>query len=177
MITQEFFDDLPKEGWLEREEADLLLKSASSTIGTILEVGCYHGKSTIVLATLNREVITVDSFRDFNDLDIDGKEAKRAFIGHILDRRIANVSLEHKRIENWVGVPIGFAFLDGDHTYEGTIRQIQVALTCGATEICVHDYDTNPKGDGIFIKKAIESTENLELIEVRHTMARCKVER
>ena len=45
-----------------------------------------------------------------------------------------------ERIEDWRPEPVGFAYLDGDHSYEGTQSQIRKALACSAKVIAIHDY-------------------------------------
>jgi SAM-dependent methyltransferase len=148
------FEQLPANGWLTEEEAWLLWQSAARTTGPILEVGCYYGRSTVLLAALGRTVYSVDSFDNFDTDDPDGNVIHQAFLDNINSRGITNVVLFRERIEDWEMRQVGFAYLDGDHSYQGTINQIDVALKCGADLICLHDYCND--GGGREVVRAVE---------------------
>lgn len=137
-------------GWLTLEEAELLFRIASACRGDILEVGCYKGRSTVVLAQTGRIVHSVDSFKDFVKADLSGETVKLEFLANT--KAFHNVRLYHTKVENWKVVPCGFCYLDGDHTYEGTISQICIAKKCEPTWIAVHD--VNDHGGGKEIKRA-----------------------
>jgi SAM-dependent methyltransferase len=141
--------DLPP-GWLVKDEAELLYKYAMLCDGDILEVGCYKGRSTVVLAQTGRRVLSVDKFADFAKYDLSGEDIKKRFLDNT--RHLPNVELFVGPVENWTPCPVGFAYLDGDHTYEGTKRQIQVAKLCHPTYIALHD--VNDGGGGLQVKKA-----------------------
>ena len=150
------FPNLPPEGWLSEAEARLLWETAKATSGAILEVGCYRGRSTVVLASLGRPVICVDSFAGFNDLDPDGSTTEIVFLETLKERGIKNVTLFRSKVEAWDETPhigkIGFAHLDGDHTASGTRAQILKALACKVRAIAVHD--VNDDGEGVYVKRA-----------------------
>ncbi len=169
----EVFTNLPP-GWLTEREARLLWKEASGETGYILEVGCYKGRSTYLLSQLGRQVISVDPFKGFDSDDISGEEIYQQWLTNLTDRVVtvqdisndtwlpgcnARVLLFKGYIEEWtpvnhtvMGIGIGFAYLDGDHTYEGTAYQIRAALRLGATTIGIHD--VNDTGEGMEVKKA-----------------------
>lgn len=169
----ELFLSLPDEGWLTESEALLLLDAAGNTSGSILEVGCYCGRSTVLLASLGRPVISVDPFSGFNSDDPNGEGVKSRFLGNLKKHGVSNVRLYEQRIEAWKVEPCGFAYLDGDHTYQGTINQLDVAVLCGVSEMCIHDWNT--WGAGVEIKKAVEDCSGVELVGVVGEMAHCKV--
>ena len=172
MTFEEVYETLPANGWLTKPEAELLWTRASATKGPILEVGCYYGRSTVLLAALGRAVYCVDPFENF-DSDLSGFQVRRRFDANLKERRITNVILYQQKIETLKSqADVGFAYLDGDHTYEGTTTQIQAAIDWGAESICVHDYAHH--GDGLGIKRAIEASP-LELVEVVERMAFCRV--
>ena len=154
------FDSLPGTGWLTRAEADLLWDTAIKTEGAILEIGCYYGRSTKLLLSLpmmealrkrrNRVVHGVDPFSGFDD-DVEGQKAYEA-VKHLHTLGFSNLNIWAIRIEDWEPRPCGFCYLDGDHTYQGTINQIEKALECNPQAIAIHD--VNDTGDGAAIKKA-----------------------
>lgn len=148
------FDSLPANGWLTREEAELLWRAANTTEGAILEVGSYYGRSTCLLAALGRLVYAVDPFDHFDSDDPSGDKVSAAFQENLSARQISNVILYRQRIEDWEPKPAGFAYLDGDHTYWGTVAQIQKARLCNPSAIAIHDIAES--GDGYEVKRAAE---------------------
>lgn len=154
MNFEEVFASLPSTGWLSRAEAELLWRCCELTQGPILEVGCYHGRSTCLLASFKRQVICVDPFEGFDSDDPRGEKTYDAFAQNLVDRGIGNVTLIHRKIEDAVlsGIPFGFCFLDGDHTYLGTMNQVRIAKGLNPRIIAVHD--VNDGGEGLEIKRA-----------------------
>lgn len=148
----EVYPTLPANGWLAEDEARLLWNFASQFKGSILEVGCYFGRSTVLLANLGRPLYCVDPFDGFTD-DFTGDHIQASWQENLKSRDLSNVMQFRVRVENWVSRPIvGFAYLDGDHTYEGTRAQIRAALNCGARGIAVHDVSNS--GGGLPITRA-----------------------
>jgi len=156
MNFEEVFETLPANGWLTKPEAELLWRRARETEGPILEIGCYYGRSTVLLAALGRAVYCVDPFDNF-DSDLSGWEVAKKFTENLETRNIRNVMLYQQKIENLTSLAnVGFGYLDGDHTYEGTKSQLLAAINWDAQSICVHDY--NDKGEGAEIIRAVEES-------------------
>lgn len=149
----EVFATLP-DGWLSEGEARLLWDWALKTEGPILEVGCFKGRSTCLLAALGRPVTCVDPFSDFSTEDPSGEQTVQVFAANLLARGLCEtVTLERKKIEDWTPTErYGFVYLDGDHTYSGTKNQILKALTTWAGVIAIHD--VNNSGEGKEVKRA-----------------------
>ena len=167
---EEAYNRTTAQGWLTKSEARLLWRVAGSTSGDILEVGCYYGRSAILLAALERPVYCVDPFSNFDpDDDPSGDSAHMGFLRNLCERGITNVTLSRKRIENWGCKPMGFVYLDGDHTYQGTIDQIKVALRCKPQAICIHDYSPR-SGGGRLVAKAVGDCA-LDLVHVVGVLA------
>ena len=178
MTIDELFPLLPKEGWLEYNEARLLWDVASATRGAILEVGTFHGRSTVLLGTVvkqsipSRPVYAVDPFAGFNTLDPTGSRAEECLAVNLKHHDLSGcVQVFRQRIEDWQPLPCGFAYLDGDHDCAGTMRQIRIALRCGVTDLCLHDYENN--GGGCEIVKAVKASP-LNMIQVAGRMAHCR---
>jgi len=164
------FDDayeVVPDGWLTRPEAELLWAAADTTSGPILEVGLYRGRSTVLLSALGRPMYCVDPFDGF-DSDLSGDEVSAIWMDNMDSRGIENVCLYRERIEDWVARKVGFAYLDGDHTYEGTAAQIDKALEASAGGICVHDYTSPP------VMQAVADS-ILVVVEIRGELAKCTV--
>lgn len=114
----------------------------------------------------------MDPFTGFDSDDLTGDVTKDKFIKNLRDRGIENVRLHHKKVEDWFPMFVfGFAYLDGNHTYEGTLNQINKAMLAGAREFCIHDYAQS--GDGVAIVKAIEKRQ-LKVVQVIERMAHCR---
>lgn len=152
MTFEEVYEQIPGNGWLSRGEAELLWRVATACEGEILEVGCYQGRSTCLLASTGRPVYAVDPFADFDDSDKTGDKTEALFLENIHSRGLVNVQLFRMPIMLWETRPVGLAYLDGDHTYFGTIEQINVARLCKPSVIAIHD--VNDSGDGLDIQRA-----------------------
>ena len=151
------FDDvyktLPDAGWLNVDEARLLWRCCQETVGPILEVGCYKGRSTVLLAATNRIVHCVDPFDNFDD-QLTGDQVEQKYFANLNERGITNVVHWRSKVEDWqpdYGT-YGLCYLDGDHTYDGTLRQVETALTLNASIIAIHD--VNDEGGGVQVKEA-----------------------
>lgn len=48
-----------------------------------------------------------------------------------------SVTLFRQRIEDWEPKDVGLAYIDGDHTYEGTRAQIAKSLDCWPSAILI----------------------------------------
>lgn len=159
---------LPSNGWLDLEEALLLVEAAEMTSGPMVEIGTYYGRSAVLLAQLKdegpdefgcsklpRTLYCVDPWEDCGEFkfgpNVTGDEVFEAFLNNIKGLPIIYV---RTRVEDWVPPPVLFEFwyLDGDHTYQGTRRQINTALANGARVIAVHD--VNDDGGGVVVKRA-----------------------
>ena len=137
-------------GWLSFDEAKLLYSFAELTAGPILEVGSYLGRSTFLLSHLERPIYAVDPFKEFAEWDLTGDDIEKKFRENTASCK--NVTLFRQSIEDWEARSCGFAYLDGKHTYEGTLSQISKALACNPSHIAVHD--VNDKGGGLNVKRA-----------------------
>lgn len=149
-MTDQLYDSLPSNGWLTREEAELLWEVANEADGDILEVGSYHGRSTCLLGNTGRRVYAVDPFEGFSTEDPSGHETCRTLIANLLQRNLQNVEVFSRTLAEWPRRSVNFAYLDGDHTAKGTEEQISVALACGARIIAIHD--VNDSGDGRIVR-------------------------
>jgi hypothetical protein len=142
------------DGWLSEPEARMLWELLPMTEGPILEVGCYKGRSTCLLAATGRPVYAVDPFAGFSTEDPTGEATAREFLHNMALREFTNVTLFPESIETWEPRPVGLAYLDGDHTYQGTAVQIKQALRCQPSVIAIHD--VNDSGGGLAVRECAE---------------------
>lgn len=152
MLTfEEAYETIPGNGWLSVYEARLLWDAAKSCVGPILEVGSHQGRSTVLLAQLGRPVYAVDPLDGFM-AERTGDELDAILRSNLRDRGLDTVTLFRQRIEDWEPLPVGFAFLDGDHSHEGTLAQIEKARQCHYPVISIHD--VNESGGGAVVRDA-----------------------
>lgn len=166
---EQVFAELPGTGWLSEEEARLLWAAAQQEPGPILEVGCYHGRSTCLLAELGQPMYCVDPFKSFSTEDPTGEATRAAWARNLVDRGYLPFTIDPEDehllispaafcylfavpIEEWKPRRVSFAYLDGDHTYKGTENQVRCALACQARVIAVHD--VNDSGGGVEVRDA-----------------------
>lgn len=149
MRVEEIYQKLP-DGWLSIEEAELLWNYARETSGDILEIGCYLGRSAVLLAHLDRNVHCVDPFKGFDTGDPSGGSIYQKFIENTRGHK--NIVLHKLPIEEFIPGKVGFVYCDGDHSYWGTVRQIRKAIQCSPDYIAVDD--CNDDGDGFWVKYA-----------------------
>lgn len=147
------FDNLPQ-GWLSLSEAVLLVHWAEQTDGPILEVGSYYGRSAVLLSHV-REVLCIDPWQDCGEFvygpGVTGDEVYEAFKQNVFNHPVSwfRDTIEKVRLPPWSFM---FWYLDGDHSYQGTLNQIDRALSHLPKIIAVHD--VNDTGGGAEIKRA-----------------------
>ncbi len=152
------FDKLPTHGWLTLDEALMLVDWASRTEGPMVEIGSYHGRSAVLLASMDapekrRHLTCVDSWDTEFSKPTSGAAVFADFEANLRAAKVSHlVTPVISRVEDWTPTPAGFVYCDGDHSYQGTRDQLIKALECKPDVICAHD--VNDKGGGIEIKKA-----------------------
>lgn len=159
------------EGWLSREEQSLLFELARSVPagGTIVEIGSWMGRSTIVLGAGSlscpgAKVYAIDLFNagvgetscqylpyrkgfDTDYLATFEENIRCAGVDTIIEPiRAASVEAAHR----WDGPSIDLLFLDADHSFEGVRNDFLAWVShCKPNARCVfHDY-FNGKHPGV----------------------------
>jgi len=144
-FTEEFFADRLESvhripGWLHPDQAAMLCHLARiCPDGPIVEIGSFKGKSTVFLAVAKKETNSLTSI-DPHILTVSGDKRDReaectsektswdAFNGTLNDWNIEDeVSVVRDFSYNVSGQwsdPIAFLWIDGDHRYEGVVRDI-----------------------------------------------------
>ena len=158
------------DGWMSDGELRWLAQAALSS-RTIVEVGCYKGRSTRALADHCRgQVIAVDPWGGGYIQD-DGKQAKwldqkkareafdRNLADHVASGKVVPIAKRFADaidvIEQSLGARADLLFVDGDHRYEAVIEDVANArriLRPGAI-LAGHDY-THPSWPGV--KRAVD---------------------
>jgi len=117
-------------GWLSQKQAQLLYDHAAAVReGCIVEIGSYRGRSTAALALGamaggGAPVFAIEPHEEFHGpLGGEfGPEDRRAFFRNMvrleLYRQVRLVNLPSVVVARGWERPIGFLWIDGDHTYE-----------------------------------------------------------
>lgn len=144
-----------------KEEGEVLYSAVSNLPqdALIVEIGCYVGRSTHIMAVAAKEkegkVITIDPFlKSFNGWH--NSDPKTAFKKNVLDV-LSNVTLIEGYSEdvfNKIPDDIDFMFIDGDHSYEGVKRDCDNYLPKlkSGSMVSFHDYHSSFEG----VKKAVD---------------------
>jgi predicted O-methyltransferase YrrM len=118
--------------------------------GPIIEIGTLFGSSTrIMIAHKPRktELITVDNY-SWNPLNL-SSDAHFAITNKNLLQAIHTLHVKQVRMDKndfyaqYKGGPPALVFLDADHTYEETRKDIQWAQSVQSHVICGHDYNSD----------------------------------
>jgi Sulfotransferase family/Methyltransferase domain len=150
------------EGWLTRDEAELLFNVARSVQeGCIVEIGAYRGRSTVTLALgsvagSRNPVFAIEPHENFTGLfgHQFGAIDRGHFMKHMVEYglfhivRLINLS-SHFLADSWP-MPVGLIWIDGDHKYEAVARDFALwkgKLTAEA-DVVFHDAIDPESGPG-----------------------------
>ncbi len=130
-------------GWLEREEGECLAYLAKDK--TVLEIGSYHGRSTICLAQTAKRVHSLDWHK--GDVYVGSKGSLGDLIGNLERYGVRSKVILHVGSTQDIGPVFGsecfdLVFVDGGHDYESAIIDMQLARRCvrPAGVIALHDW-------------------------------------
>ena len=175
------------DGWLEHVEADLLVCAAikactSNATSVIVEVGSYHGKSTVMLASMlrsffpDRRVYAIDPHQ--GTLWPQGQGPAAAPSLGMFKYNISRLGLTDY-VELVVDCSfnvkwnksISFLFIDGLHDYENVSRDFyhfEAHLENGAL-VAFHDYIDAFPGVKKFVNELLV-TDKYEKIDLAHSL-------
>lgn len=148
------------EGWLEEDEADVLLAAATRAVSdlptphTLVEVGSYCGRSTVVLGSVARALDPAARLHAIDPHDGRVGAADRSVVvtAPSLDKFKRNIAAAN--LESTVEVvqqlsyevdwhaPISLLFIDGLHDYANVARDFQhfAAHVVAGGYVAFHDY-------------------------------------
>jgi predicted O-methyltransferase YrrM len=139
-------------GWLLPEETEKLFELAHLHGDTILEIGTFRGRSAAVL-NAGASSNTQRSSYQFYSIDIDPGSSFHAYEvlkprGHEQSALFYHGTLKTFRKE--IPITPTMVFVDGDHSYEGILSDLNElsTLLVPNTPIAFHDY-LNPETPGV----------------------------
>ena len=148
-------------GWMEPEELSWLYDTAT-TMDSVLEIGSFAGRSTLVLChACPGQVISVDSYfppeKELQHM-MAKKDIKAMFDFHL--QNFLGTKLTQHRIESlWaskipdIPAKIDMIFVDGGHDFVSVWRDLCNWAHRAAKIICGHDYDVRGYPD---VKRAVD---------------------
>ena len=177
------------EGWLEEDEADLLIAATrlacrgGQPLGAIVEVGSYCGRSTVVLAKAARacsadaRVYAVDPHDGCVGAADQGLRSvapsRERFIRNIAAAGVTDV-VELVQQRSWEvqwSRPIGLLFIDGLHDYANVARDFahfEPHLAPGAC-VAFHDYADYYPGVRAFVDELVDGG-HYEMVQLVRSM-------
>jgi hypothetical protein len=127
-----------KDTVINSEERKLRNILQSFPIKKAIEIGTWRGVSTALLAYYAETVTTID-VRFYID-------ALRTWRFAGVHGKIAYMVIDDEKKEEIVGdIDFDFAFIDGDHSYEGVKKDFDLVKKCG--RVLFHDYGSESEED------------------------------
>ena len=142
------------DGWLSDQEATELQRLATGK--TVLELGAWKGRSTVVLAEVARYVVSVDRHQGL-DVPADhpqfGCDSLPDYLNTVRElENVAIVVADFRLFLPHLAVAFDLAFVDGNHDADSVERDSLLACqhTYFSTGIIVfHDYDIESVREGV----------------------------
>lgn len=140
-------------GWMSDAELTFLAETARKS-RSIIEIGCYYGRSTMALAdNTDGHVICIDPYMGVYDspnpnIRLDFNETVyNDFLWNLSEHIESGKVIHYRKTVGEIDMsdmPVAhFVFIDGDHSYEGCKKDIQFALELvGKGVIAGHDWGT-----------------------------------
>lgn len=117
-------------GQMEDEELTWLAETAARS-KFIVELGCFHGRSTRALADNTQGIVYAVDDWSWQEVNPNNSylEFQKNLRDHLQSGRVIRVPIRHEWAEGfYYGKKFDFIFIDGDHDYEGIHRDITLAL-------------------------------------------------
>lgn len=159
------------EGWLGSQEAHLLHTIASEIEPpqVIVEIGAYRGRSTIALAKGARvPVYSIDIHQQQpGDNFAFSDEDRAVWTANVLKAGVAGkvrpINLPSQNVPDaWTGEPVGFLFIDGAHSYDAILGDLEGWLPVMALNGRVAFHDSNSPQ----VQQVVAEHPQLELVNV-----------
>jgi len=144
------------DGWMSEDEL-IFLGRAAATVDSVLQVGCYKGRSSYVIGkNVRGKLLDIDSFvGDFGNT-LGPEELAACYkknVEDLLDTKIELIIGDSHKILPVLNRTFDMIFIDGSHTYVDAKKGIELAiplLNPGGL-LCGHDYSHSPE-----VKRAVD---------------------
>ena len=127
------------EGWMGEEELDFLHKIAKK-MNSVVEIGSYQGRSTVVLLESGTKVTAIDTWKGNKDLVVTKRDYKEFVKNTAKYSNLIIIVGESVKTSKQFD-KVDMVFIDGSNTYKGVKRDIKAWIHKTTKLICGHDYD------------------------------------
>lgn len=159
------YDSIAEVGSLKDQNEIGFLQSIiaqHATFGTVVEIGCLFGHTTqMIAATLPNEEVTIYAVDCFNwnpfgySAEVQEKMTRRNLHYLLKKQKVSLFSMDkndfYKSYKEKLKGKVSVIFLDAEHSYEETKKDIQFALEIECKCIVLHDYSETYEG----VKKVV----------------------
>lgn len=167
-------------GWLSIEEGLLLQHFAQSIdrTGKIVEIGSFHGRSTICLASGNFEGRKNDiySIDPHSGIEAFGKNNSLSLLKHNLKMRRLDKNVEYvvdesqSVVKMWAGGEIDLLFIDALHDYDNVKADFEAWVKYLSDGGYVLFHDSVQSGVNRFLQELLECRRDLEPFGLRDSL-------
>ena len=171
------------EGWLDDEEADLLIAAATLAVNLLpagspfVEAGCFCGRATVVLASVIQSlrakslVYAIDSHDGMQGAQDQGLKpfgpTLDRFHGNILENGLGDVveTVQARPTEVPWNRPVGFLLIDGLHDYPSVARDFHhfAERILPGGYVAFHDYADYYPGVRSFVNELMAQNQYVEV--------------
>jgi hypothetical protein len=122
---------------------DELLQRTISRDDVCVELGAWTGDLTLQILKHTSRVLVVDTWD--NDLPYCGSIMSGADARNMFDRRIGTRAAVYcgdtaATLNSWPAKSVDWVYIDADHSYSGTLRDLMAARRVARKWICGHDF-------------------------------------
>ena len=136
------------DGWLSPVEIKELQRLAKDK--TVLELGAWKGRSTVVLSEVATYVVSVDRHQGIKERE--GVESLPDYLDNVLGlENVAIVIAQFDRIVPLFDSFFTLVFIDGSHDEQSVYQDAMMAMEHldGYGTICFHDFDMDSVKKGV----------------------------
>jgi predicted O-methyltransferase YrrM len=127
-------------GWLTDEEATELCRVATDK--TVLELGAWKGRSTVVFSHVAHHVVSVDRLKGIEE--VGGKDSLPEYLKAV--RHLENVTIVVSEFDKVIPLfrqEFDVVYVDGEHDTQSAINDIYFSLAVVKEDglVVLHDFD------------------------------------
>ena len=142
----------PNKGYSVTDEELEWLMNRAKSMNSVVEIGCFAGRSTYGLRSVCPVIYTVDNFSEGQNENTFGQFEKNVLEEfpdvHLLKMDSVDAAKKFKEKS------VDMVFIDGNHQYGSIKQDIEIWLPISRKLICGHDYNKSYKD----VVRAVDET-------------------